>query len=409
MLHIAEERLHAYVDRDRSDINAEKSAEIELHLGECEVCRAVVSDGIALRERANAILARSGPTRVVAPDFAAIQARADKAGLPGGFDTVITPRPTPRMQRSYVALAWAASLIAAVGLGWLTRDLFQGRDQVAVETISVDATRQEEAMSGTAPRVMTEAGDAGAVAVLPPSAGASTGATSGATAAVSAEAAASAPGMGVGAAQDASAPSAGLSSGPPALAAAPKAPQESAVRTRGVSPGDFSRVGVAGSVAQATAGAQAADAAAPPRPGLQERQVAAAAPPPPPAAREEALSSRSAAPTATAPATPQAAAEAPRWAQITRADAERRLGRAIVSIPEQPITRIEAAGAGGIGTIRLTQSVSGSSVTLLQSRGAQAAGQSGVTGLTRTVGDLQVTIEGSLPSETLRGLLARVR
>src|SRR5687768_13325158 len=101
MPHIAEDRLHAYVDRDRSDITAEEAAQIEAHAETCEVCRAVIEEGTLYRERSNMILARSGPARVVAPDFAAIQARAAGDVIPATTEPVVAPRRTPRMRPGY--------------------------------------------------------------------------------------------------------------------------------------------------------------------------------------------------------------------------------------------------------------------------------------------------------------------
>jgi anti-sigma factor RsiW len=101
MRHIPEEELHAYLDQG---LSRTQCVEIESHLAECASCRAL-RDGIAaLRDRTTALLARLAPARSPLPGFESLRKRAAE-------EASIRRR---RLQR----MAWAASLIAAVGLGW---------------------------------------------------------------------------------------------------------------------------------------------------------------------------------------------------------------------------------------------------------------------------------------------------
>jgi anti-sigma factor RsiW len=101
MRHIPEEELHAYLDQG---LSRTQCVEIESHLAECASCRAL-RDGIAaLRDRTTALLARLAPARTPLPGFESLRKRAAE-------EASIRRR---RLQR----VAWAASLIAAVGLGW---------------------------------------------------------------------------------------------------------------------------------------------------------------------------------------------------------------------------------------------------------------------------------------------------
>ncbi|HUR94946.1 MAG TPA: anti-sigma factor [Gemmatimonadales bacterium] len=101
MRHIPDDELHAYLDQG---LSRTQCVEIESHLAACPSCQAT-RDGIAaLRDRTTALLARLAPPRSFAPAFDTLRERA--------ADLV-----QQRRRRLHVA-AWAASLVAAVGLGW---------------------------------------------------------------------------------------------------------------------------------------------------------------------------------------------------------------------------------------------------------------------------------------------------
>jgi hypothetical protein len=101
MRHIPEDELHAYLDQG---LSRSQCVEIESHLAGCSSCRAT-RDGIAaLRDRTTALLARLAPPRRFPPTFESLRAQAAQ-------------RVHTRRRRLRVA-AWAASLVAALGLGW---------------------------------------------------------------------------------------------------------------------------------------------------------------------------------------------------------------------------------------------------------------------------------------------------
>jgi anti-sigma factor RsiW len=102
MRHIPEDELHAYLDQG---LSRTQCVEIESHLADCPSCRAT-RDGIAaLRDRTTALLSRLAPRRSLPPAFDSLRQRADE---------VVSQR-----RRRIHGLAWAASLVAAVGLGWV--------------------------------------------------------------------------------------------------------------------------------------------------------------------------------------------------------------------------------------------------------------------------------------------------
>jgi len=123
MRHIPEEELHAYLDQA---LSRSQCVEIESHLAACPSCQAE-RDGIAaLRDRTTALLAKLAPPR----------------GLPPAFDTLrrrAAIQASARHRRVQVA-AWAASLVAALGLGWSANHLMMVRrphNPTSVSTPSV--------------------------------------------------------------------------------------------------------------------------------------------------------------------------------------------------------------------------------------------------------------------------------
>ena len=110
MRHIPEDELHAYLDQG---LSRSQCVEIESHLAGCPACQGA-RDGIAaLRDRTTALLSRLAPARGVPPGFDTLRRRAAEAAF--------------QRRRRLQSVAWAASLVAAVALGWtgssLTGDL----------------------------------------------------------------------------------------------------------------------------------------------------------------------------------------------------------------------------------------------------------------------------------------------
>ncbi len=120
MRHIPEDELHAYLDQG---LSRSQCVEIESHLAGCPSCRAN-RDGIAaLRDRTTALLAQLAPPRRFPPAFEALRDEAAQR-----LDT--------RRRRLRIG-AWAASLIAAVGLGWTASSVIRPARPDAIATRSV--------------------------------------------------------------------------------------------------------------------------------------------------------------------------------------------------------------------------------------------------------------------------------
>jgi hypothetical protein len=120
MRHIPEDELHAYLDQG---LSRSQCVEIESHLAGCSSCRAT-RDGIAaLRDRTTALLSRLAPPRRFPPAFESLRSLAAQR--------VHTRR------RRLRAGVWAASLLAALGLGWTASTMVGPGRATSVATRSV--------------------------------------------------------------------------------------------------------------------------------------------------------------------------------------------------------------------------------------------------------------------------------
>ena len=119
MPHIPEDELHAYLDQA---LSRSQCVEIESHLAACPRCQSM-RDGIAaLRDRTTALLAVLAPPVTLPPGIETIRARANG---------VVHVR-----QRAMRAGIWAASLMAALGLGWTANRWLGDREASGVDQAS---------------------------------------------------------------------------------------------------------------------------------------------------------------------------------------------------------------------------------------------------------------------------------
>ncbi len=107
MSHVDEGTLHAYLDAGAPDAGADGAwQDVAAHLAECVECRARLEEAGAVRARAAAILDTAGPAEIRMPPFDEIRDRAR-----GGPSRRGGPA-------RYRALAWAATVVLAAGVGW---------------------------------------------------------------------------------------------------------------------------------------------------------------------------------------------------------------------------------------------------------------------------------------------------
>ncbi len=111
MSHIDEGQIHAYLDRQLEFAETAAREGFEAHVGECAECAALLEQERSFHGRAAAVLQQSEPELVEAPAFDEIVARATDRS---------TSASVKKLNRTR-SLAWAASILVAVTVGWYAR------------------------------------------------------------------------------------------------------------------------------------------------------------------------------------------------------------------------------------------------------------------------------------------------
>lgn len=140
MSHIPDGTMHAWLDGSASFESAAKEDAFYAHFEICEDCRARLKEARRLRETAQTILSESGPGTIVQPSFSELRARArvkvrhERAGDTDAEVAASVNRVARRggsgsgggRKRSRrVPLAWAASIVVALGAGWFGNRILQ--------------------------------------------------------------------------------------------------------------------------------------------------------------------------------------------------------------------------------------------------------------------------------------------
>lgn len=155
MPHVDDGTLHALLDGALRAESPERAAEVEAHLAACADCRARAAAADELRAEASRILEASAPAAAGAgSDFSEVRRRAR-----GDAGAGSSRRRVRREARWTRGLAWAASLVLALGTGYLIRDL----TGPAVDDDRARPVPSEATESGTMDR-----GTAGAPATAEP-------------------------------------------------------------------------------------------------------------------------------------------------------------------------------------------------------------------------------------------------
>ena len=132
MSHVDEGTLHAYLDGELAPVERER---VDTHLKGCPACQARLAEERAIIERASRLLGMAAPPERVMPPL----------------DQLRRPPVIWRLRRP---LAWAATVVLAVGLGWFARG-WPGRsmeERSATRAESATAPVKTPAAVATAPR-----------------------------------------------------------------------------------------------------------------------------------------------------------------------------------------------------------------------------------------------------------------
>ena len=142
MSHVDDGELTAYAD-GAYPVNDPDALRISAHLSACDNCRTRLEQAQTLRDRATEILGYATPAIQAAPSFETLQAKVATS---------------PAKPRRYVNLAWAASIMMALGLGWFGRGALQNppdmRSGSVLEAPSVANDAQSEEAATVPPAAM---------------------------------------------------------------------------------------------------------------------------------------------------------------------------------------------------------------------------------------------------------------
>jgi hypothetical protein len=364
MLHIDEGQLHALLDEA---LDAGEADTVRQHIAACGECAVRYEDERAIRARANAILELARPQPSTIPPFESLLQRAQKSSA----SPVAVPGP--------MRLAWAATIVLALGIGWLSRD-FAPRADLASES-----TNAGDAMADAAPQNAEAAPPP--PPVLPPAPEPL------------------APSAGIGAVTGAAAT--GRAAAPPVREE--RAMQELVAKTAG----QTAASNAAGQAAQAPTGQQVQGQVADLSSLRRDTAVARAA-------RASAAEARPPATVMAAP--PPAASPAPRWEYLDLASAEQRVGSTIPVIPGLQVDSVALIPVAGGYSVRIIHRLPGDRMfELSQEPRSQAlelrervqlssvAEPIGMVTVTIPKGNLQLTGRAQLPADSIRALLNRAR
>ncbi len=135
MPHVDEGQLHALLDGAFAEREAQA---LHDHIAACAQCAAQLEQARSLRERSRAILTAAQPLRLGTPPFEAVIAQAQQRS---STRRLLLLGPT--------RLAWAATVVLALGIGWFTRDL--AVRQLPTESASSARNKEEVSAPAAAP------------------------------------------------------------------------------------------------------------------------------------------------------------------------------------------------------------------------------------------------------------------
>ena len=161
MSHIPDGLLHAYLDGALDHLGEGESAEVRAHLDACADCRARLEGERELREAAGALLSDADPGVPAMPSFEELRRRARDTSRTVAQPTTpdVDTSPPGHKPRSggpsrNWGLAWAATILLSLGLGWAGRGLWSvesAQMQVAApaETQAFAPERGQESAAAT--------------------------------------------------------------------------------------------------------------------------------------------------------------------------------------------------------------------------------------------------------------------
>lgn len=120
MRHVTDGELHAFLDGSLDLLPDGRGSEVRDHISSCSVCQERLQDEEVVRARAEVLLKGPALPEVALPSFEELRERA-AAPEPPVADVDVEETRTARYRGPLrgVPLAWAATIILALGVGWM--------------------------------------------------------------------------------------------------------------------------------------------------------------------------------------------------------------------------------------------------------------------------------------------------
>ena len=120
MRHVTDGELHAFLDGSLDLLPDGRGAEVRDHISSCSVCQERLQDEEAVRAQAQNLLNSPSVPEVSLPSFEELRERAAAPPLrlqdPGDEEAATTRYRGPLRG---MPLAWAATIVLALGVGWM--------------------------------------------------------------------------------------------------------------------------------------------------------------------------------------------------------------------------------------------------------------------------------------------------
>jgi hypothetical protein len=126
MRHVTDGELHAFLDGGLDSLPEDRAEEIRAHLDSCDACRERLQDEDAVRISAEEILGAPSLDRTSLPTFEELRQRAEAPGPLERAADAGRSEPHYRGPLRGLPLAWAATIVLALGVGWMGGQVWRG-------------------------------------------------------------------------------------------------------------------------------------------------------------------------------------------------------------------------------------------------------------------------------------------
>ena len=145
MRHVSDGELHAFLDGAADLLPAGRGEEVRNHIAECLSCRERLQDEETVRSQARDILGGPDLGEFELPTFEELRERAEASGpdIRLRADGEGEEKPRYRGPLKGVPLAWAATIVLALGVGWMGNQVFSTIPPGSRARPSMDTRMQE--------------------------------------------------------------------------------------------------------------------------------------------------------------------------------------------------------------------------------------------------------------------------